>query len=120
MSEDELQIHDVVSTYVAGFNRGNKELLLQVLHPRFVSSGFFQNKLQWDSAEEFGSFCAQAAPNPDGPIPEWKIETLVISGQTAVAIVRDKWGSRQFRDSLTLLKDGGRWQIVFKAFHILD
>lgn len=37
-----------------------------------------------------------------------------------MAIVRDKWGSRQFRDSLTLLKDGGRWQIVFKAFHILD
>ena len=120
MSEDELQIHDVVSTYVAGFNRGKRELLLEALHPRFVSAGFFQHELQWDSAEEFASFCAQAAPDPDGPIPEWRIETLVISGQTAVAIIRDRWGVRQFRDSLTLLKDSGRWQIVFKAFHILD
>ena len=119
MNEDERKIRAVVDTYVTGFNRGERELLLQALHPRFVSSGFFQGALQWDSAKEFASFCAEAAPDPDGPIPEWKIETLVISGQTAVAIVRDTWGSRQFRDSLTLLKDGGRWQIVFKAFHNL-
>ncbi|NNJ76832.1 MAG: hypothetical protein HKP56_16935 [Anderseniella sp.] len=120
MSEDKRQIHSVVDTYVTGFNRGQKELLQQVLHPRFVSSGFVHDELQWDSAAEFASFCADAAPDPDAPIPEWKIETLCISGKTAVAVVRDTWGSRQFRDSLTLLKDGGRWQIVFKAFHNLD
>lgn len=120
MSEDESEIYDVISTYVAGFNRGNRQLLKQALHPRFVSSGFFQDELQWDSAEEFASFCTDAAPDPDSPIPDWSIETLVISGQTAVAIVCDSWGSRRFRDSLTLLKDDERWQIVFKAFHNLD
>ncbi len=120
MDEDERNIRATVDTYVTGFNRGSRELLLQALHPRFVSSGFFQGELQWDSAEEFASFCAEAAPDPEGPIPEWTIETLVVSGHTSVAIVRDKWGNRHFRDSLTLLKDGGRWQIVFKAFHNLD
>jgi hypothetical protein len=48
------------------------------------------------------------------------METLVVSGQTAVAVVLDRWGSREFRDSLTLLKDDGRWQIVFKAFQNLE
>ena len=120
MDRDEREIRALVGTYVTGFNRGSKELLLQALHPRFVSSGFFQGELQWDTAGEFASFCAEAAPDPEGPVPEWTIETLVVSGQTAVAIVRDRWGDRQFRDSLTLLKDDGRWQIVFKAFHSLD
>ena len=114
---DESEIHTVLDTYVTGFNRGSKELLLRALHPRFVSSGFVEGELQWDSAEEFAAFCEEAAPDPAGPVPDWQIETLVISGATAVAIVRDRWGSRQFRDSHTLLKDHGRWQIVFKAVH---
>jgi hypothetical protein len=47
MDWEELQIRAVVDCYVAGFNRGDKELLLQALHSRFVSSGFFQGELQW-------------------------------------------------------------------------
>ncbi len=66
MNEDERKIRDVVDTYVTGFNCGKKQLLLQALHPRFVSSGFFQGELQWDSAEEFASFCAEEAPDPGG------------------------------------------------------
>jgi len=118
--DEEGRIRAVVENYVTGFNRGSRELLLQALHPRFVSTGFFGGELQWDNAEAFADFCEEAAPDPDGPVPEWQIETLVISGHTAVVVVRDRWGSRQFRDSLTLLKDGGRWQIVFKAFDNLD
>lgn len=119
MDEDG-RIRTVIDTYVTGFNRGSRELLLQALHPRFVSTGFFGGELQWDSAEAFAAFCEEAAPDPDGPVPDWRIETLVVSGQTAVAVVHDRWGSRQFRDSLTLLNDEGRWQIVFKAFDSLD
>lgn len=120
MDQDERDIRDVIERYVTGFNRGDKDLLQSALHPRFISSGFFQGDLQWDTAIEFSDFCAEAAPNPDVPVPEWTIETMVISGRTAVVIVRDRWGSRDFRDSLTLLKDSGRWQIVFKAFHNLN
>ena len=117
MTEDEKEIRSVVEAYVTGFNQGNQALLMKAFHSRFISSGFVDGKLQWDTAEEFAAFCEAAAPDPDGQIPGWEIETLVVSGQTAVAIVFDRWGARQFRDSLTLLKDQGRWQIVFKAFH---
>ena len=116
MTEEETEIRAVVVRYVSGFNRGDKALLKSAFHPRFVSSGFVDGQLQWDTAENFADFCAKAAPDPDGPIPDWEIETLSVSGQTAVAVVLDRWGTRRFRDSLTFLKDQGRWQIVFKAF----
>lgn len=119
MNAEEREIREVLDWYVTGFNRGDKDLLLQAFHPRFVSSGFFQGDLQWDSGEEFATFCQESAPDPGGPVPEWHLEHLTVTGDTAVAIVRDPWGAREFRDSLTLLKDGGRWQIVFKAFHSL-
>ncbi|MEM7445786.1 MAG: nuclear transport factor 2 family protein [Pseudomonadota bacterium] len=119
MNDDERAIRETVKTYVTGFNQGSRNLLEQALHPNFISSGFVNSKLQWDGAEEFASFCEQAAPDPNGPIPDWEVETLVVSGATAIAVVHDRWGNREFRDSLTLLKDRGRWQIVFKAFHEL-
>lgn len=119
METDEQRILAVVDDYVSGFNRGDRALLLTALHPRFTSAGFFRGELQWDSAEAFATFCEEAAPAPNAPVPEWHIETLIVAGQTAIAIVHDKWGDREFRDSLTLLKDEGRWQIVFKAFHNL-
>lgn len=119
MDADETAIRATIDTYVTGFNRGDKDLLRQAFHPRFVSSGFVDDVLQWDGVEEFADFCADAAPDSEGPIPSWNMETLVISGQTAVAIVRDQWGDRRFRDILTLLKDQGAWRIVFKAFDSL-
>jgi hypothetical protein len=90
MEDAERSIRTAVENYVTGFNRGDKELLRQALHPRFVSSGFFQGELQWDSADQFAAFCAEATPDPKGPVPEWTIETLVISGKTAMAIVYDR------------------------------
>ncbi|MBT8418412.1 MAG: nuclear transport factor 2 family protein [Silicimonas sp.] len=120
MEIDESDIRSVLNAYVSGFNRGDKDLLVQAFHPRFVSSGFVDGELQWDSGEEFAEFCEEAAPDPEGPIPDWHLEHLTVSGKTAVAIIRDQWGDREFRDSLTLLKDGGRWRIVFKAFHGLS
>lgn len=117
MKNEELEIRAVLDAYVSGFNRGDKDMLLGALHPQFVSSGFVDGKPQWDSREGFAKFCVEAAPDKDGPVPEWHLEHLTISGQTAVAIIRDQWADRHFRDCLTLLKNGGRWKIAFKAFH---
>ena len=120
MDDEEDEIRAVVDLYVTGFNQGNKKLLMQAFHPRFVSAGFVDGKLQWDNAEEFAEFCEEAAPDPEGPIPGWEIVTLTVLGATAVAVIHDRWGSRRFRDCLTLLKDDGRWQIVFKAFQEIE
>ena len=117
MENEESAIRAVLDAYVTGFNRADKSMLMRSFHPKFVSSGFVNDELQWDSADEFASFCEAAAPDPDGPVPDWHLEHLAVSGRTAVAVIRDQWGDREFRDILTLLKDGGSWRIVFKAFH---
>ncbi len=119
MGNEEEEIRAVIDKYVTGFNRGDKALLMEAFHPRFVSSGLIDGELQWDSAEEFADFCADAAPDPKGPVPDWEINSLIVSGATAVAVIHDRWGQRRFCDTLTLLKDRGRWQIVFKAFQRL-
>ena len=116
MSIEEEEIRAVIERYVIGFNRGDRALLMEAFHPRFVSSGLIDGDLQWDSAEEFADFCVKAAPDPEGPVPDWSIKSMNVSGATAVAVVHDQWGRRRFCDSLTLLKERGRWQIVFKAF----
>lgn len=116
MVTDEEQIAHVIKNYVEGFNRGDKAKILNAFHPRGVSSGYVGEALQWDSAEDFAEFCAGAAPDPDGAVPPWEIEALHVSGRTAVAIVQDRWGSRMFRDSLTLIRGDDGWRIVFKAF----
>ena len=119
MDNEEANVRAVVKMYVTGFNRGDKALLMEAFHPRFVSSGLIDGELQWDNAEEFADFCAEAATDPKGPVPHWEIKSLNVYGATAVAIVHDQWGKRRFCDTLTLLKDRGRWQIVFKAFQAL-
>ena len=116
MSNEEENVLSVIEMYVTGFNRGDKALLLEAFHPRFISSGLIDGELQWDSAEAFADFCAEAAPDPNGPVPDWEVKSLNVSGATAVAVVHDQWGQRRFCDSLTFLKERGRWQIVFKAF----
>ncbi len=114
------KIREVIAAYVEGFNWGDREALLRAMHPSAVSAGFVDGALQWDSAVDFADFCAASAPNPDGPVPAWEVESLTISGRTAAAVVRDRWDDRQFRDSLTLLRFDEGWRIAFKAFHGLD
>lgn len=116
MQKEQEKIREVVAAYVEGFNRGDRDALLGAFHDRGVSAGFVGAGLQWDSAADFADFCAEAAPDPHGPIPDWEIETLVVSGRTAVAVVLDRWGDRRFRDSLTLLRFDDGWRIVFKTF----
>lgn len=119
MNQEEHQIRSVIEDYVTGFSRADKPLLMQVLHDRFICAGFLNGDLQWDSAEEFADFCVEAAPDRDGPISDWEIETLAVAGPTAVAVVHDRWGERKFRDNLTLINDGAGWRILFKTFHIV-
>ncbi len=81
MDDDEQQIRAVIDAYVTGFNRGDKRLLLEALHARFVSSGFFNGELQWDGAEEFADFCAESAPDPEGPVPDWQLDALIFQAR---------------------------------------
>lgn len=68
---------------------------------------------------EFAAGCAGEAIGRGDPLPPWEIESLEVSGDTAVAIVTNVWAGLRFRDILTFLKEGHTWRIVFKCFHHL-
>ena len=121
MAEDSqiAAIRSTVADYVTGMTYGDAALLGEAFHPRGVSVGHFDGGLEWMDVAEFAASCAAEALDRGVPVPDWEIETVHRSGDTAVVIVTNAWAGFRFRDTLTLLEEGGRWRIVFKCFHHL-
>ena len=119
MSDEASGIESVVSDYVVGMARGNRDLLLQVFHPKAVSVGHFDGVLEWASVTEFAEACEAEKVLETEPVPAWDIEEVRVSGDTAVVICTNVWAGYRFRDTLTMLKSDGQWSIVFKLFHHL-
>jgi hypothetical protein len=96
--------------------RGDAEALRAAFHPRAASIGHFDGALEWQSVEEFAEACAAEAIPAGAPVPLYAIEAISIAGDTAQVRGVNVWAGLDFRDSLTLLCDEGRWRIVTKVF----
>jgi Putative lumazine-binding len=72
------------------------------------------------SVNDFADFVASQQPSPDeqGAPARLDIVSIAISGETAVACVRDDYLGMTFLDSLSLLLADGRWQIYTKLFNV--
>ncbi|MFD0978605.1 nuclear transport factor 2 family protein [Tropicimonas aquimaris] len=110
------EIGQVVGLYVAGMARGDAEALGRAFHPRASSIGHFEGDLEWASVDEFVAACVAEAIPADAPLPPHEIESISVAGDTAIVRVVNVWANLDFRDTLTLLRHDGRWQIVAKAF----
>ncbi|MCV2872908.1 nuclear transport factor 2 family protein [Defluviimonas sp. WL0050] len=106
----------VVEDYVTGIARGDAVLLRRAFHPKASSIGHFDGELEWASVEEFIAACKTEAIGAETPVPPYKIESIAIAGDTAIVRVHDVWAGLNFRDTLTMLQNEGRWQIVSKVF----
>ncbi len=106
----------VVADYVTGMARGDGALLRGAFHTKAASIGHFDGGLEWASVEEFIATCEIEAIDADAPVPPYEIESIAIAGDTAIVRVHDVWAGLNFRDTLSLLKQEGRWQIVSKVF----
>ena len=106
----------VVADYVAGMARGDAPLLRRAFHPNAASIGHFDGGLEWESVEEFIAACKTEAIAADAAVPAHEIESIAVAGDTAVVRVVNVWAGLDFRDTLTLLRHEGRWQIVSKVF----
>ena len=49
---------------------------------------------------------------------EFEILSCEVNGDTATAKVRDKYLGISFLDSLSLVKEGDKWSIYSKLFHV--
>ena len=79
-----------------------------------------QEKLFEQSVEDFASFVAAQHPSAkEKKEPKYlEILSIEIAGNTAVAIVRDKYMGLSFLDSLSFLKVKNKWVIYNKLFHV--
>lgn len=110
------EIARTVATYVEGMARGDAAALRRAFHPNACSIGHFDGGLEWASLDEFVAACEAEAIPAEAAVPPHRIEAVSVAGDTAVVRVLDVWAGQDFYDTLSLLYDDGRWQIVNKTF----
>jgi len=95
---------------------GNGDYIRQAFAPEAVISFVDDDQLKQWTREEF-------AQRFNGPAPDEyrrvrRVESLDVSGTAASAVVTLDYPEVAFRDHLLLLKTGGPWKIVSKAFSV--
>ncbi|WP_431482923.1 nuclear transport factor 2 family protein [Pseudomonas solani] len=119
MEAERQAIEAVVRDYVEGMVRADATLLRSAFQPDSRIVGYFGPDLQWLSPEAFiASLQARGPVVAEGEAPVWRLESLDLTGDTALAKVTDVYAGLDFTDYLSLLKIDGRWRIVHKLFHL--
>lgn len=117
---DEHDIRQTIQTYFDGMYESSAEKTRTAFHPNATITGYLEDGLHEMSVDEFADFVASQQPSPseqDAPA-RLDIVSVEISGETAIARVRDDYLGMTFLDSLSLLFADGRWQIYTKLFNV--
>ena len=117
---DEHDIHQTIQTYFDGMYESSAEKTRAAFHPNATITGYLEDGLHEMSVDEFADFVTSQQPSPGaaGALARLDILSVEISGETAVARVRDDYLGMTFLDSLALLFIDGRWQIYTKLFNV--
>jgi hypothetical protein len=91
-------------------------------HPKAIYATADESPLLYRTMEEYSSIVtARESGASRGEARRDVIEGIEFAGEnTAFARVRCSIGSRHFRDFLTLVRQGKRWQIMSKVFQITE
>ena len=101
--------------YFTAMVDGDGEGLRRVFHPKASVIGNFGGELEFASVEDFIKTTAEAETG-DRPF-EYRIDGLVLKGDTAVITVGGYCYATWFTDHLSMLKIDGAWKIVAKTFY---
>lgn len=117
---DEQDIRQTIQTYFDGMHESSAEKMRTAFHPNATITGYLEDGLHEMSVTDFADFVASQQPSPleQGAEARLDIVAVEISGETAVARVRDDYLGMTFHDSLSLLLADGRWQIYTKLFNV--
>ncbi len=118
MDKNYNDISSALSIYFDGLYEGDTEKLGSVFHPvchLFSNSG--GEFLDWTRDKWFDVVNGRPSPKSQGLSRHDRIISIDMSDEmTAIAKLNCAVPPRYFTDYLTLLKLGGRWQIVSKSF----
>lgn len=121
-SGDFQEVAEVLAVYFDGLHFADSKRLARVFHPQAqyvcVTDGTL---LYRDMATYFPVVDARVSPASLGEERRDEIVSIEFAGPvTARADLRCSIGNRDFIDFLTLIKLGGRWQVISKVFHYTE
>ena len=112
-------VADLLRRYYDGLYRCDVSLLQSVFHPEaryYTASG--GDLLHLDMDAYFRIVAARTAPENSGDAYGYQIDAIEFAGPvTALARMQSRMLGKAFSDFLSLVRIGGEWRIVAKAFH---
>ena len=117
---DEQQIRDTIRTYFDCMYESSADKTHAAFHPNAKITGYLEDKLYEMSVGDFADFVTSQQPSAreKGEPERLDVLSIDIAGDTAVARVRDDYLGMTFLDTLSFLKNDGKWSIYNKLFHV--
>ena len=120
MNSDVAEVEKVLQVYFDGGHEGDTRKLGQAFHPasHLYSVGGDGKVADLPRSDWFKWMESNPSAKSKGSARADRIVSIDFSGPaTAFAKVECQLPPRYFTDYLTLLKVGGKWQVIAKAFH---
>ena len=113
---------ETLGAYFDALYYSDAEKIEEVFHPNAIYATADETPPLYRTKAEYVAVIAKRESPAERNEPRRdEIDEIQIVGQnTAHARVRTTIGSRDFVDLLTLVRDGGRWQIIAKVFQITE
>lgn len=117
---DEHDIRQTIQTYFDGMYESSAEKTKRAFHPNATIVGYLDDGLHEMSIDEFAGFVESQQPSASerGEPARLDILAVELSGETAVARVRDDYLGLTFHDTLSLVLADGQWRIYTKLFNV--
>jgi len=117
---DESQIRDTIQTYFDCMYESSAKKAHAAFHSNAKITGYLEDGLHEMTVTDFANFVESQLPSPKekGELPRLDILSIDIAGNTAAARILDDYLGMTFLDTLSLLKEGDRWSIYNKLFHV--
>ena len=118
--DSEQAIKETIQAYCDGLYESDSQKIYQTFHPNAKVTGYFQGELAEFTVENLAEMVDKQTPSDAAQdLPKLcEIVSLSQAGQTAAAVVRDRFMGVTFLDTLSLLKVGDNWVIYNKLFNV--
>jgi hypothetical protein len=116
LSSEDVAARVPLENYFKAHATGNPEFIRKAFLPEARVMAFRDGKLLNLSSEEFASRF-NGKPAPDEAQRQRRIESLDISGNSAIAKLVLDYPAVRFTDYMSLLKINGEWKIASKVFY---
>ena len=107
-------VRKVIAMYIESMEKSSGDMVTEAFHENAKVVDYLNGDFLQLSTSDFAGFVSAQEP---GTV-EFEILSCEVNGDTAPAKVRDKYLGISFLDSLSLVKEGDKWSIYNKLFHV--